>query len=254
MNLAISNFAWDNSQHDFIFDILKKNNITNIETVLTKINDWDFLKNEDIINYKKEIDSYGMNPCSIQSLFYNVKCDDLSNKEQVITHFKKLLSYSKILDIKIMVLGSPKLRNKSKDWKINLIETLKIIDEMLDGTDIQLVIEPNSSIYGGKYFHTIGEIIFFLDMYEFRNIKTMIDTHNSLLENSDPIVELNHFFNYIEHIHISEINLTKLIDLDFHDKFSQAIKKSGYEKTITFELGKCDNVSDAINNFSNIYK
>lgn len=253
MNLAISNFAWENINQEFVFNNLKKNDIHKIECVLTKIASWDKLNDELIINYKNELNKYEIEPYSIQSLFYNITCDSLSDKKKVLAHFERLIKYSKILGAKVLVLGSPNLRIFSEHWKDKLIDVFRNIDDMLNGTDTKLVIEPNCSMYGGDYFKTLGEIIFFLDLNEFNNIKTMIDTHNSLLENSDPIFELTHFFDYIEHIHISELKLEPIKDLDFHKKFSETIKKYFYNKTITYELGNYPNFEDSIKIFSEIY-
>jgi sugar phosphate isomerase/epimerase len=254
MDLAISNFAWENKDHSLVFKELKNNGITKIESVLTKIKDWTLLNDIDILNYKKELDEYGVEAYSIQSLFFNLPCENLCHKNIIIPHIAKLIKYSNILGVEVLVMGSPSLRMICDEWTYKLVNVLKLIDDMLDSTNIKLVIEPNSTIYNGKYFHTLGEIVLFLDINDFRNIGTMIDTHNSLLENSDPIIELNHFYDYIEHIHISEVKLKPLNDILFHEKFSNEIKKIGYDKTITFELGVHDNFSESINTFSKIYQ
>lgn len=253
MNTAISNFAWENNQHASVFNELKKYNINKIESVLTKINSWENLNVDIIKNYKNELLSYNIEPYSIQSLLYNVPCKSLCEEKTLIKHFIKLIKFSEILGVKILVLGSPSLRILEDKWNEKLVHTLNIIDEMLGVNDIKLVIEPNCSLYGGQYFKTLGEIVLFLDINKFDNIKTMIDTHNSLYENSDPNIELEHFFDYIEHIHISELKLEPLKDLSFHKKFSETIKKKNYDKVITFELGKCENFSDAIEKFAKIY-
>lgn len=253
MNLAISNFAWENNEHEFVFRTLKENNINKIETVLTKINNWDKLNQDVIKKYKDELTKNEIEPYSIQSLFYNVNCENFCDRENMLSHFETLIKYSKILDAKVLVLGSPTLRVFFDGWKSKLVDVFSQIDMLLESSDIKLVIEPNCSIYGGKYFKTLGEIVFFLDINNFRNIKTMIDTHNSLLENSDPMVELIHFFDYIQHIHVSEIKLEPLKDIKFHEDFSKIIKKQKYDKAITFELGKCEDFSNAVNIFANIY-
>jgi len=253
MNLAVSNFAWENNQHEFVFDELKKIGINKVETVLTKIDSWENLNQELILKYKNELYKYGMEPYSMQSLFFNVDCDNLCDQEKVLSHFKRLIEYCDILGVKVMVLGSPNLRKRFNGWEKKLIEIFRRIDDMLDMSNTKLVIEPNSSIYNGQYFHTLGEIVLFLDLNDFRNIKTMIDTHNSLLENSNPLIEISHFFDYINHIHISELKLKPLIDFEFHENFSNTIKKYFYDKTITFELGNYDNFSESITNFYKIY-
>ena len=95
MNLALSNFAWDNNESKVIFKTLKNNDISNIECVLTKIKTWDDLTVDDIKNYKKELRRQKITPYSIQSLFYNVDTDNLCNIEKNILHIKKLIEFFK---------------------------------------------------------------------------------------------------------------------------------------------------------------
>jgi uncharacterized short protein YbdD (DUF466 family) len=82
----------------------------------------------------------------------------------------------------------------------------------------------------------------------------MIDTHNSILENIDPNVELVEYFNYIEHIHVSEPKLVVIKEDEFHINFSKTIKNSEYNKTITYEVMKSIDLIPSIETFSKIYR
>jgi sugar phosphate isomerase/epimerase len=81
----------------------------------------------------------------------------------------------------------------------------------------------------------------------------MIDTHNLKLEGYDPIIELSKYYDYINHIHISEIKLTPIINPDIHINFSNELKKLGYNQIITYEVLKCDNIESEIKKFVEIY-
>jgi hypothetical protein len=254
MNLALSNFAWDNQDSETIFKSLKENGINNIESVLTKIKDWSELETKDIVSYKKYLDDNGIIPYSIQSLFYGVKCVDITDVNIIKSHFDKLIYYSKLLGVKVLVFGSPGLRKKTNGWEDSLIEIFTYVDNILIGTDIKVLIEPNTSSYGGEFFHTVSDIVKFIDSNELKNIKTMIDTHNSILENVDPNVELVEYFNYIEHIHVSEPKLVVIKEDEFHKNFSKTIKDSGYNKTITYEVMKSLDLISSLQTFSKIYR
>jgi sugar phosphate isomerase/epimerase len=254
MNLALSNFAWDNQDSETIFKSLKDNGINNIESVLTKIKDWSELNTKDIVDYKKYLDDNKIIPYSIQSLFYGVKCDDITNVNVIKLHFEKLIYYSKILGVKVLVFGSPGLRKKTKGWEDSLVEIFNHVDNILVGTDIKVLIEPNTSSYGGEFFHTVSDIVNFIESNNLKNVRTMIDTHNSLLENLDPNVELVNYFNYIEHIHISEPKLVVIKEDEFHINFSKTIKNSEYNKTITYEVMKSIDLIPSIKTFSKIYR
>lgn len=252
MNIAISNFAWDyNESHDF-FSFLEKNQIKNLELVLTKFKDWSELNNDNLLDYNNMINKYNLNVYSLQSLFFNIDCS-IVEKYKMISHFKTIIDYSTLLNVKKVVFGSPNLRKFSINYEKDLLIILKEIDDYLEGKDIILLIEPNSSIYKGDFFYTIDEIVKFIKENGFKNIKTMIDTHNSILENKNPLIEINEYFNFIDHIHISEINLDILQNLDSHYTFSEELKKLKYNNVLTYEVKKCDNIKDSIITFKKIY-
>ena len=153
MKLSLSNLAWDISDNDQILTILKTKNIHNIEGVLTKINEWDKLSNDVLIEYKKKLDSYNIKMESIQSIFYDVKCDGIKDTKIVYKHIDRLIEICKILGVKVMVFGSPTIRNGIVDDSLSKI--FKRIDNSLNNTGITLTIEPNSKVYGGNYFYNI---------------------------------------------------------------------------------------------------
>lgn len=250
MKLSLSNLAWDNQDNDKMLSILKNNNV-NVEGVLTKIGDWDELTNDVLSEYKKKLDFYNIKMESIQSIFYNIKCEGITDEKIVYSHIKRLIEICKILDINIMVFGSPTMRNGMIDDSLSLI--FKKIDDLLSDTKITLVIEPNSKIYGGNYFHNLDEIVDFIEKNKLTNVKTMIDTHNLKLEGYNPIIELEKYYNYISHIHISEINLSPITNPESHIIFSTELKKIGYNKIITYEVLKCDNIEYELDTFIKIY-
>jgi len=194
MNLSLSNFAWDTQESEETFNTLKKIGIISIEGVLSKLNSWEELSDTKIVEYKTLLNSHRISILSLQSLFYGVKCDSILDEDNFINHFSKLIEYSKLLSVKVLVFGSPSLRKKSTGWDVSLSSIFKKLDTLLDGTGIQISIEPNSKIYGGEYFFTVPEIVDFITLNGFKNIKTMIDTHNIILEDSDPIKEFDDYY------------------------------------------------------------
>lgn len=254
MNLSLSNFAWDFEENQKMFNHLKECDINHIELIFTKVDSWDNLNPDKILELKTTFDKNNINPYSIQSLFYNMSCHSLCDVDCIINHFIKLIEYSKILDVKIMVFGSPKLRKNETDLGQKLKDTFIELDNLLTGSGINVLIEPNSKIYGGDYFFTLDEIIKFIEKHKLRNIKTMIDTHNSILENRNPIIELVDFYDYIQHIHVSEVGLKPIVVNDFHVQFSNKLKEMKYDKTITYEVIKTDDTFFSIDTFSKLYK
>jgi sugar phosphate isomerase/epimerase len=254
MNLSVSNLAWDNHENEQILEIFSDIGINKIEGVPSKINSWDKLTNTEISQYKEYLDSKNLSMKSMQSIFFNTKIIDFKNQDEVITHFEQLIEISKILGVNVLVLGSPKLRKKYDGWSEDLIRIFNRLDFILDGTSIRVVIEPNTSMYGGEYFFTVFEIVDFIKKNGFKNIKTMIDTHNVILENENPIEILELYYDYIEHIHISEVNLSPFKNNEFHNNFSKKLQEMKYSKIITYEVLKHDSLRDSVKSFVDTYR
>lgn len=254
MNLALSNFAWDNNNSEEVFKVLKENNINQIECILTKIKPWNELTRENIIEYKNYLDLFNITPYSIQSLFYGIDCK-ITDVDIIIAHFKRLIEYAEILGSKVLVFGSPGLRKQHDGWKLAVENIFTQVDKLLEGKNIKVVIEPNAKVYGGEFWFTLDEIISFLEINRFNNIKTMIDTHNAELENDFYLNDkLKYFDNYIEHIHVSEIKLANIKENELHKNFNLVLDFISYNKTITYEVLNNEGVLDSIKTFINLYK
>lgn len=251
MNLCLSSLAYNTETEKVVFDTMKKHNIQMVETVFTKIKPWEILSENDILTYKCKLEYYGLKSCSAQSLFYGLQYT-LNDIDGVIAHFSRIIEYSKILGIQILVFGSPTMRKLSAKRSLNLL--FSKIESMLEGTGIQVIIEPNAKIYGGEYWFSVSEISKFIEDNNFNNIKTMVDYHNSILENFDPSNDLISYGKYIQHIHISEPNLNTIQDLTKHKKFSETIKHQKYSGIITYEVLHSEKIVSSIDDFQLIYK
>jgi hypothetical protein len=159
---------------------------------------------------------------------------------------------SKILGIKILVFGSPVLRRNSDD--LNAIsDVFSELDLRLSKSNIDLSIEPNSPIYGGKFFFTTSEISTFIEENGFLRIKTMIDTHNLELQGFNPFDEFEKNFNNINHVHISKINLDPILVFDEYKNLFDCFSRMDYKKTATLEIKESDFSISSIENFSKFF-
>lgn len=214
MKFGITNLAWNLND-----DLLIKSQLKNydyMETVFPKID-------------------YGY--YSTQSIFYGSDVETFEEYYKTLSRLNYVIDECEKYNIKIIVFGSPSLRKGSKN---NLLKIFSKLNSKLKLFDIFLCIEPNSSYYGGEYYHTISEIVD--DIKNFSNIKTMIDTHNLILEKEN-IFEcfLNHK-EYIRHIHFSEKDLTPIFDYSLYHNFVDFLNKNKYNYGITYELKIPENI------------
>jgi sugar phosphate isomerase/epimerase len=237
MNLGISHLAFrDNIEVQQFAPHIKSLGINSLELV--------FAKGLDIIF------DCGLNIKSTQSLLHQSNVNDFLD-ENMFDTIVDISNKCSMCNINLMVLGSPKQR-RILDYE-RLLGQFTKIDNLLRGRNQILCIEPNAKEYGGKYFYTISEIVNFLDVGRFSNIKTMIDTHNLILEGDNILSTFEKHYEYIEHIHISEYKLSTFIPSDLHLEFSYLIKQMQYDKTITNEVLIPTDLLNNIKQFTEIY-
>jgi len=238
MKLAISNLAFNN------FDEIKDLNIPLLECVFSKIQPILCQTNSSINEWKENL-SINIKPYSVQSITYGCGLINFEASPSNLNVIDKIINLSRTLNLERLIFGSPTLRKGKPD-----LSMFKYIDERLFGSNMIFCIEPNSRIYGGEYFFDIDEISIFLKKHKFKNIYTMVDTHNSWLEQKCPSKDIYKHQDIICHVHASEIKLNGLTSLDKHKEFACMLNKINYSQVITYE----SNNLNGINNFTDIYK
>jgi sugar phosphate isomerase/epimerase len=214
MKFGISNLSW-NLKDDKII----KSHLTNydyIETVFSKI---------DLGYY------------STQSIFYGSGVKTFDDFDSTLSQLNFIIDKCNECGVKIIVLGSPSLRTGNKN---NLLKVFNEVDSKLKKYDIFLCIEPNSRYYGAEYYCTLSEIV--EDIKNFSNIKTMIDTHNLILENVDIVDAFSQYKKYIKHIHFSEKDLVPISDYFFYHNLIDFLRNQQYNGGVTYELKLTENI------------
>lgn len=214
MKFGITNLSW-NLRDD---NIIKLNlvNYDYIETVFSKIN----------LGYY-----------SVQSIFYGSGVHTFEDYSSTFNRLNYVIDECEKYQIKIIVLGSPSLRKGNKS---NFLKVLSELDYKLKEYGICLCIEPNSRYYGSEYYCTLTEIVD--DIKYFSNIKTMIDTHNLILENVNIFDTFSQYKKYIKHIHFSEKDLVPISDYSFYYNFVDFLKNEQYNGGITYELKETESI------------
>ena len=226
MKFGITNLSWKQKDHFFVSN--KLNNFDYFETVFSRRNSG--------IYY------------STQSIFYgsNIKSIDDAN---ILEYLDFVIDECSKCGIKIIVFGSPSLRKGNKNILLNIFD---YIDNRLKENKIYLCVEPNSKYYGGEYYYSLDEIV--ADIKKYSNIKTMIDTHNLILEGENIIEQYKKYSDYIKHIHISEKDLQPIEDMSKYYKFVDLLKKECYSYGITYELKPPENIVEESKKFLKLKK
>lgn len=188
---------------------------------------------------------------SAQSIFWGVPIDSFTDTHKVEEHFAWLLECAQRLHLQRMVLGSPGLRKGSYH---PLLSVLKKFDDEFAENNTIICIEPIAKQYGGNYFFTVEEIVEAILPYQFKAVRTMIDTANLWLQNQCPADVLYAYFPYIAHVHVSDKNIGPIVEDDDHVNFASALRGSGYSQAVVRELLHCQKYPGEYHLFAEIYK
>ncbi len=109
---SISNIAWEYSETENIFKLLKENNFDYIEIApLEILRDWNYYDQKRITHFKMLLKEYDLKICSMQSVFYKKEINIFDNYTECINHFNILDMLCDKFDCKYIVFGAPKTRN-----------------------------------------------------------------------------------------------------------------------------------------------
>jgi len=226
MKFGITNLSWKQNDHFVVSE--KLNNFDYFETVFSRRN----------------IGIY----YSTQSIFYGSNIKSLVD-DNILEYLNFVIDECSKCGIKIIVFGSPSLRKGNKNILLNIFDH---IDNRLKENKIYLCVEPNSSYYGGEYYFSLSEIV--SDIEKYSNIKTMIDTHNLILEGENIIEQYKKYSDYIKHIHISEKDLQPIKDWNKYYEFVDFLKEECYNYGITYELKPPVNIVEESKKFLELKK
>jgi sugar phosphate isomerase/epimerase len=251
MKLGVSNLAWDNNINlDDLIVVFKNNNINYIEIVLSKYIDWNKINLTKLNKFISYVKDNGLDILSTQSIFFNSNINNFHDVNFKY-HIQNVSNICSNFGIKFIVLGAPTMRTS----KINLglIKQFTYIDKVLANNNQILLLEPNSKKYNGNYFYKISEIVDFINKNNFNNIKTMIDTHNILLEGENLLKNFLTYSSLIHHIHISEDNLGDFLESENHNELAKVLKYNNYSNLLIYEAKPSLNLTNSIELFSKTY-
>jgi sugar phosphate isomerase/epimerase len=243
MHTGISHLSFSTLDEALLTELVELG-LSNFEIVLSK------LRVSDLGDFCKVLKRVGLSSKSAQSILFNSGVGDLTD-QAFIEYLDSTIPVYKAIGVTTLVLGSPAQRNVLNFEKLG--ESFSSLDRILSDSGMTLCIEPNSQIYGGRYFFDVESIVEFIELHNFSNVKTMIDTHNLILEGLNPATELLNHFRHIHHVHISEAGLTGFAESEFHRAFSNALKSTQYSGLITYETLNSKNLIDEVTRFTKYF-
>lgn len=239
-NLCISNISNCLKNNHQYYNILRHYGFKKIELALTKYGDWDSVLNTDLI--EKEINimkEFGLTPCSVQSITYNLKYNIFSDeKDRLLDHIKKVINMCLKYNITNIVFGCPRNRIiKDKDERVIFIDFFRDLGKFIGERNTIISIENNSKKYDCNFLNTISEVGDIVREIDNKNIQMMVDIGNCEMEN-DNLDDIVKYRDIINHVHYSEPFMEEIHSTKPY--FMKILRSINYEKVISFEfLSKC---------------
>ena len=252
MKLSISNIAWDKIHDDEMYAFLKQQGFHGLEIAPTRIfpdNPYEHLDEAKAFSEMLE-SKYSLVIPSMQSIWFG-KTESIfgtiDEHNSLLEYTRKAVDFAAVIGSRNLVFGNPKNRNKPDDADISLV-----YDFFSEATlyakkqRTNIAIEPNPVIYGTNFLNYTVEAFEFAKQIEGLLVNLDIGT---IIENSEDLQPITDSFNLINHVHISEPYLEKIIERHLHKELIQILKQAGYDKYVSIEMknpGNLETVKETV--------
>jgi len=224
MKIGVSNLSWSTEDEKGNVEIARLAGYDYIESVYSKIsNDSPVL--------------------AIQSIFYGSGIERVTD-ERCLPYIAEVIKTCKSRGIESITFGSPSMRVGDVEDMTNFLID---VDQLLDDSSVKFCIEPNAREYGAEYYNTLEEVVEEIHLY--KNITSMIDVGNSMLEGQDFFKEYEQYSKYVSHVHFSAPGLGEIENFEPYKDFYRKLVELGYSRNISYEFIKAKDIDAAINNF-----
>lgn len=165
IELGISNIAWNRTEDDSAFLLLKKLQVKHLEIAPTRI--WEEPEKvsvQESQSYKRKCEDAGLTICAVQSVLFGhpeMMLFESETREATVDYLHRIMTLTASLGAKILVFGSPKNRSVSKIEKSKIQdcarETFYELGNIAAKYGVFFCIEPNPPEYSCDFVTTARE-------------------------------------------------------------------------------------------------
>lgn len=249
MNLAISNIAWNISDNELVYSLMQKYNFTGLEIAPTKIiTEQPYSHINEASSWSYDIHSkYGFTIPSMQSIWFG-KTEKLFGSQEerkfLINYTKSAIDFASAIECKNLVFGCPKNRNKPDDVDEEIaIQFFRELGNYALSKNSCIGMEANPAIYGTNFINTTKQAIDLINKVNSKGFKLNLDV-GTMIENNEPVSILRGNEDLINHVHISEPYLKKIINRELHKDLVSWLNNVNYKQFISIEVGLQERITD----------
>jgi len=245
--LIVSNLSWKHNNNMLMLSQLQNYGINSLEIAPYKY----FGNTVDrITNINKELPIY-----SFQALLYPLLQNIFnsgSERSILMKYLTKMINIASELNVKILVFGSPKNRQKKSLTHNEALDIaipfFRILGDYAYSKNIIICIEPNAKIYDCDFITNSMEGRDLILKVNSKGFGLHLDVGCMALEHENIIEYIKHNLDILKHIHFSAPHLTQLSNfkqINYNELLIEIIKI--YSGKIGIEMLNCDDY-DVIKN------
>lgn len=247
MKLSISNIGWAAEDDEIVFQMMNDVGFMGLEIAPTRIfpdNPYDKC-GEAKKWVSKLYQNKGFKISSMQSIWYGRKemlFGSDEERQELVDYTKKAIDFAEVVGCGNLVFGCPRNRSipEYADEQVAEIFFKEIGDYAVEhGTVVAM--EANPPIYNTNYINDTLSAIDLIKRVDSKGFLLNLDL-GTMIENREDVSIINGNEQFINHVHISEPRLKLIEERKLHQDLSKLLIEFGYEKYISIEVGKQDNV------------
>lgn len=249
MMFSISNIGWDAGNDAVVYGLMKKYGYSGLEIAPTRIfPDEPYEHLEDARKWSEELKKKeGFIVPSMQSIWFGRQEKIFGTEEErqiLFDYTKKAINFAEIIGCGNLVFGCPRNRNIPEDTDLSIaVIFFKELGDYAAEHNTVIGMEANPPIYNTNYINDTKAALELIEQVDSRGFKLNLDV-GTMIQNKESIEELVGKVPLINHVHISEPGLKMIEQRNLHKELMGILKKEGYQRFISIEMGKREEISE----------
>lgn len=249
VKLSISNIAWSSEYDQSIYEYIRSAGFVGVEIAPTRLfPDRPYEKKKEAKEYAESLElKYGLKICSMQSIWYGHSEKVFGTTEErniLLDYTKQAIDFSENIGAGNIVFGCPKNRNTGgNDDRSIAIQFFRELGDYAARHGTVLAMEANPVIYGTNFINKTREAVELIKEVNSTGFKLNLD-FGAIVYNEERIEDIESYIEIINHVHISEPNLKVIEHRDEHKVLLRMLRRLGYDKYVSIEMGNSNCVED----------
>ncbi len=253
MKYSISNIAWAPRQDGEMYAFLRDVKMDGVEIAPTRLFTDPYDRLEEAHQYAWMLkNKYGLEVPSMQSIWYGVGQSiwgSDADREFLAEYTKRAILFAESMNIKNLVFGCPKNRNKPEGADNGLVVPFfKELGDFAAEHNTVLAMEPNPVIYNTNFLNFTKDACEFVKQIDSPGLKVNIDMGTMIYNHENPHL-VKTYKNQVNHIHISAPGLEYVAPCQEYKTLKKVLGKLDYEGYVSVEMknqGDIEKVKQAV--------